>query len=96
MTVTPPGDVYPGPLRRFLAAVAGDPVVERWWREGSGPLTGRYAHLWDALSLQQRTALLSGNLDDITGYVDEEARKFPKPGEEDVSALGQAWALVRV
>ena len=99
MTVTPPpppGD-YPGPLRSFLVAVAGDPVLERWWREGVDPAKGKFAHLWAALSPEQQGALQSGSLDEITAAVDAEAKAFPKPGEEDVdSAKGLAWALVRI
>ena len=92
-------DVYPGPLRRFLVAVAKDPdVLDKWWQEGPGPSKGKYAHLWNALSDDQRTALESGDLDQIAAAVHKEAEKFPKPpGVEDVSAFGgQAWALVRV
>jgi hypothetical protein len=96
MTVTPPGD-YPGPLRSFLVAVAGDPVLERWWREGVDPAKGKFAHLWAALSPEQQGALQSGSLDVITGFVDDEARRYPKPpGEAVDSAKGLAWALVRI
>ena len=98
MTVTPPppGD-YPGPLRSFLAAVAGDPVVARWWREGLDPAKGRFAHLWAALSPEQQRILESGSLDDIKQAIDDEARTHPKPGEEEIdSAHGLAWALVRI
>jgi hypothetical protein len=78
-------------------AVAGDPVVERWWREGLDPAKGRFAHLWDALSQHQRDVLQSGSLDDIKQAIDDEAEKYPKPGEAEVdSAHGLAWALVRV
>ena len=40
--------------------------------------------------------LESGSLDDIAAAVDEEAKKYPKPGEEVDSAHGLAWALVRI
>jgi hypothetical protein len=95
-------DVYPGPLRRFLAAVAKDPdVLDKWWPDGpdgpGGPSKGKYANLWGKLSPEQQGALRSGSLDVITGFVDAEARKFPNPsGEEVDSAKGLAWALVRV
>ena len=100
MTGTPP-DEYPGPLRRFLAAVAKDPeVVGKWWPDGpggpGGPSKGKYAHYWDELSPEQQTVLQSGSLDDIAAAVDEEAQKYPKPGEEIDSAHGLAWALVRI
>ena len=95
-------DVYPGPLRRFLAAVAKDPaVVGKWWPDGpggaGGPSKGKYADLWGALSQPQRDVLQSGSLDEITAAVDAEAEKFPNPpGEAVDSAKGLAWALVRV
>jgi hypothetical protein len=95
-------DVYPGPLRRFLAAVAKDPdVVGKWWPDGpggpGGPSKGKYANLWGALSQPQRDVLQSGSLDEITAAVDAEAEKFPNlPGEAVDSAKGLAWALVRV
>jgi len=101
MTGTPPDDVYPGPLRRFLAAVAKDPdVVGKWWPDGpggpGGPSKGKYADLWGKMSQDQRDVLESGSLDDIAAAVDEEAKKYPKPGEEIDSAHGLAWALVRI
>ena len=91
MTVTPPGD-YPGPLRSFLVAVAGDQVVERWWREGLDPAKGKFAHLWEALSQGQQDGLESGTLKQIEAAIAEEARAFPKPGEEVDSAKGLAGA----
>jgi hypothetical protein len=99
--MTTPEDVYPGPLRRFLAAVAQDPkVLDKWWPEGpggaDGPSKGKYADLWKALSDDQRTVLESGTLDQIAAAVHEEATKFPKLGDEVDSAHGLAWALVRV
>ena len=96
-SMTPPGDVYPGPLRRFLAAVAADPdPLDKWWPEGPGRAKGKYNHLWIKLSPEQQIALQSRNLDEIARVVHEEATKFPKPGEEVDSANGLAWALVRV
>jgi hypothetical protein len=95
MTVTPPGD-YPGPLRSFLVAVAGDPVVARWWREGWDPAKGKFAHLWAALSPEQQAVLESGTLKEITAAIEDEARAYPKLGEDVDSAKGLAWALVRV
>lgn len=99
MTVTPPpppGD-YPGPLRSFLVAVAGDPVVARWWTEGWEPAKEKFRDLWNALSLRQQDVLENGNIHQIEAAIAEEARAFPKPGEEDVdSAKGLAWALVRI
>lgn len=94
-------DVYPGPLRRFLVAVAKDPdVVGKWWPEGpSGPgdpSKGKYADLWGKLSEDQRGVLQRGSLDDIAKAVSDEAKKFPKPGGAVDSANGLAWALVRV
>jgi hypothetical protein len=70
--------------------------VERWWREGLDPAKGKFGHLWDALGLELQGVLQRGNLDEIKQAVDDEARRYPKPGEEDVSAFGQCWALVRV
>jgi hypothetical protein len=69
-------DVYPGPLRRFLAAVAKDPdVVGKWWPDGpggpGGPSKGKYADLWGKLSQDQRDVLQSGSLDAIAQAVDE-------------------------
>jgi hypothetical protein len=96
MTVTPPGD-YPGPLRSFLVAVAKDgDVLDKWWADGPDPAKGKYGHLWAALSPEQQTVLESGTLKQIEAAIDEEARKYPKPGEEVDSAKGLAWALVRI
>jgi hypothetical protein len=94
-------DVYPGPLRRFLAAVAQDPdVVGSWWPDGpdgpGGPSKGKYADLWGALSPDQQAVLQRGSLNAIAKAVDDEAKKFPKPGDDVDSAKGLAWALVRV
>ena len=61
-----------------------------------GPAKGKYGHLWDALGPDQQAVLQRGNLDEIKQAVEDEAKKYPKPGGEDVSALGLAWALVRV
>jgi hypothetical protein len=98
MTVTPPppGD-YPGPLRSFLVAVAKDgDVLGKWWEEGPDPAKGKYGHLWADMSQPQRDVLLSGNLKQITAAIEDEARAFPKTGEEVDSAKGLAWALVRI
>jgi hypothetical protein len=95
-SMTPP-DVYPGPLRRFLAAVAKDPeALDDWWPNGPGRAKGKFAKLWQALNNDQRTALESGSLKQIAVEVDKEAQAFPNPGEAVDSAKGLAWALVRV
>ena len=71
----------------------------KWWPDGpdgpGGP-SKKYADLWGALSPEQRTVLQSGGLNDIAKAVDDEAKRFPKPGAAVDSAHGLAWALVRV
>ena len=68
-------------------------MVAGWPRR---PIKGEVRRSPGKLSQDQRDVLQSGSLDAIAQAVDDEAKKFPKPGEEVDSAKGLAWALVRV
>jgi hypothetical protein len=86
------------PFRRFLKKVGHDhALVDFWWTYGADRLLEdpRVADEVAALTLDQLAALKDGDLGLIKVELDKEARTAGE-ADEDISAQGKNWALVRV
>jgi hypothetical protein len=86
------------PLRKFLKKVGHNPeLVELWWTGGADAVLGdpRVEDEVAALKPDHFTALRDGDLGLIKTELDKEARTAGE-ADEDISALGKNWALVRI
>jgi hypothetical protein len=85
-------------LRKFLKKVGHNPeLVELWWTGGADAVLGdpRVEHEVADLSADQVAALRDGDLGLIKTELDKEARTAGEE-DDDISALGKNWALVRI
>ena len=86
------------PLRKFLKKVGNDhELVDLWWTDGASAVLGHprvRAEVAD-LTDDHLAALRDGDLGLIKTELDKEPRTAGEE-DDDLSALGKNWALVRI